>query len=181
MSNSIIIVAWPLNGPVLNSPQVFPISCREIHLASPLSLSSHLYHSASLSLVFFSCSSSLVRGRLFPEFIHASWWRGPHYPRWMDSSPIPLGPTWISLSYSLVRSRHPTPSARISPSFLFFSFIFFFFLFSKVAVSRKPGRSLGFRGLCSNSASWWSKASLLDHDAVSKTERARVLVREIRL
>lgn len=66
---------------------------------------------------------------------------------------------------------------------LFFSslFFFFFFLFSKVAVSRKPGRSLGFRGLCSNSASWWSKASLLDHDAVSKTERARVLVREIRL
>lgn len=36
--------------------------------------------------------------------------------------------------------------------FSFFSFPFSFF-FSKVAVSRKPGRSLGFRGLCSNSAS----------------------------
>lgn len=75
-----------------------------------------------------------------------------------------------------------TPSARISPSFLFFSSSSSssFSFFSKVAVSRKPGRSLGFRGLCSNSASWWSKTSLLDHDAVSKTERATVLVRVIR-
>lgn len=24
---------------------------------------------------------ALLRGCLFPEFIHASWWRGPHYLR----------------------------------------------------------------------------------------------------
>lgn len=40
-----------------------------------LLISFHLSIRLSVSL------PALLRGCLFPEFIHASWWRGPHYPR----------------------------------------------------------------------------------------------------
>lgn len=124
-------------APVFNSPQVFPISCSRVRFVLSFFRSCHFYSllsislsfSTSLSLVSFSISllylsirlsTSLpapLRGCLLPEFIHASWWRGPHYLRWMDLRPFSSSWRFAPLLEILVARR-----VLILLPFLFFYF-----------------------------------------------------------
>jgi len=56
-------------------PFLFFLSLSSSSFSAYLSFPFHLSIRLSMSLL------ALLRGCLFPEFIHASWWRGPHYPR----------------------------------------------------------------------------------------------------
>lgn len=70
-----------------------------------------------LSSIYPSIHVALLRGCLFPEFIHASWWRGPHYPRWMDPSrSLRAEGSRRCLKFSLL------DASRILLPFLFFYF-----------------------------------------------------------
>lgn len=127
-------------APVSNSPRVFPISCREIHLASsspPLVILSTSLTSPSLL-----CSTDR---QLFPEFIHASWWRGPHYPRWMDSSSIPVR---SPLQSALLPSLAPPSSAPFFSFYPFSFFLFFFFFFKSCRLTEARRSFIRFSGAC---------------------------------
>lgn len=118
MSNSIIIVAWPLNGPRVEQP---PSISNILQGDSSCLPPSPYYPPLAVASPSLLCSTGR---QLFPEFIHASWWRGPHYPRWMDSSSIPR------LRSALPPSLAPSPPSSapffsFSPSFLFLFFSFF--------------------------------------------------------
>lgn len=123
-------------APVFNSPQVISniLQQSEIRLVffpllpflfSSLYLSLFLYLSLvsfPISLLYLSIrlSTSLpapLRGCLLPEFIHASWWRGPHYLRWMDLRPFSSYRRFAPLLEILVAWR-----VLILLPFLFFYF-----------------------------------------------------------
>lgn len=93
--NSGLVLKWPrvqqpssisniLQGSEIRLLVFFPHSALAVPIL-PFALSLLILR---LSLFPFSsiypsihAPGSLLRGCLFSEFIHASWWRGPHYPR----------------------------------------------------------------------------------------------------
>lgn len=122
-------------APVSNSPRVFPISCREIHLACP---PRHIIHLSPLPLLpsFAPPVANSFQSSFMPPGGEDLITRGEWIPP----------PSLASDPLSLHRSRH---RHRLPLHFSPFLLLFFssFSPFSKLAVSRKPAaRSLGFRG-----------------------------------
>lgn len=119
MSNSIIIVAWPLNGPRVEQPSSVSnilqgdSSCLPSSPLFPLS-SSHHYRSTIASS--FQSSFMPPGGE---DLITRGEWRSLFF------HPSPLQSTLLSIARATVLSFYPFPLP-----------------FSKVAVSRKPARSV---------------------------------------
>lgn len=95
--NSGVALKWPPCSTALKYFQYpaaeWDSSCLFSALAISILFLSLPFVSFSVSLLYLSIRLSMslpapLRGCLFPEFIHASWWRGPHYLRWMDLRPV---------------------------------------------------------------------------------------------
>lgn len=141
MSNSIIIVAWPLNGPRVEQPPSISNILQGDSSCLFLSPPPSSYYPPLLPLLpsFAPPIANSFQSSFMPPGGEDLITRG----EWI---PLPSLSARLSNPLSFPRSRHRLP-LHFS---LFIPFLssFSFSSFSKVAVSRKPAaRSLGFRGL----------------------------------
>lgn len=134
-------------------------SCRSyssFHSLSPHPPSLSLSFSFHLSIRLSVSLPALLRGCLFPEFIHASWWRGPHYPRWMD---LPFSPCWrfAPLLEILVAWRF-----SILLPFLFFFYLDHLLPFLKSLFTRRVSEETN-RALLESNVLWLNIRTTMSH------------------